>query len=297
MRRGRYYLGRVLKLGLLDQARLVQAIRDSAVVSLRNYTWTITDILEETLDDHPYVFGKLSKFSQEGHFTVVDEENKSQLDAIAPNLLQASSPFVYLPDYSGIAYLHVWNGITEDVFRRRFKAIIEATYDNFFVDCTIEPIADYRTFVKKVSRLTRLREISAKVHPPNPLFGRIWGDLDSYIRRRNVDEVVVKETKEGESGIQSQVVVLINAILQQPDFNPDEPADITDAALLMAADGYGTGKVIGEEGDSFVTVKTGDTQKSFLFDKMPVPSEFARIAKLAFDRISTQRDMRHRGEE
>jgi hypothetical protein len=31
MRRGRYYLGRVVKLGLLDQAMLVQAIRDAAI--------------------------------------------------------------------------------------------------------------------------------------------------------------------------------------------------------------------------------------------------------------------------
>lgn len=297
MRRGRYYLGRVVKLGWLDQDKLVQAIQDSAIVSVRNYTWTITDILQGTIDNHSYIFGKLSKFSQEGHVTVVDQENKSQLDAIAPNLLQASSPFVYLPNYSGIAYLHVWNGIQEDVFRRRFKAIIEATYDNFFVDCTVEPIADYGTFVRKISKLARLRVISAKVHPPNPLFGRIWRRLDSYIERRNADEVVVKETKEGGDGIQSQVVVLINAILQEPSFEPEDPPDITDAALLMAADGYGTGKVIGEDGDSLVTIRTGDTQKNFLFDKNPVPSELALKAKMALDRVSTERNMRHRGEQ
>jgi len=297
MRRGRYYLGRVVKLGLLDQAKLVQAIRDSAIVSVRDYTWTITDIEEGTLDSQPYIFGKLSKFSQEGHVTVVDEENKSQLDAIAPNLLKASSPFVFMPEYSGIAYLNVWNDIKEGVFRSRFKAIIEATYDNFFVDCTIEPIADYRTFVMKVSRLARLREISAKVHPPNPLFGRIWRNLDRYIKRRNADEVVVKETKESEGGIQSQVVVLINAILDDQSFEPNDSPDITDAALLMAADGYGTGKVIGEDGDSLVTVRTGDTQKSFLFDKKPVPSELALKAKIAFKRVSAERDMRHRGED
>ena len=297
MHRGRYYLGRVVKLGLLDQTKLVQAIRNSAVVSVRDYTWTITDIQEGTLDGQPYVFGKLSKFSQEGHVTVVDQENKSQLDAIAPNLLQSSSPFVYMPEYSGIAYMHVWNGIKESVFRKHFKVIIESTYDNFFVDCTVEPIADYRTFLMRVSRLARLSEISAKVHPPNPLFGRIWRNLDKYIQRRNADEVVVKETKESEGGIQSQVVVLIKAILQEPDFDPEDPPDITDAALLMAADGYGTGKVIGEDGDSLVTVRTGDTQKSFLFDKNPVSSELALRAKMAFKRVSAERDMRHRSDQ
>ncbi len=51
---------------------------------------------------------------------------KLQVRAIAPNLLEASAPFVYLPEFSGLAFLHVWNGIQEDVFPRRFKAIIEA---------------------------------------------------------------------------------------------------------------------------------------------------------------------------
>lgn len=293
MRRGRYYLGRVVKLGQLSQAKLVDTIRRSGVVSFRNYTWTITDVVEGSVNGHLYIFGNLSKYSQEGRVTVVDSARKSQVDALAPNLLQASSPFVYLPDYSGIAYLHVWNGIQEDVFRRRFKAIIEVTHDNFFVDCTIEPIADYRTFVSKVSKLLRLREISAKVHPPNPLFGRIWGNLNAYIRKRNVDEVNIRETKEDEGGIRSNIVALIKAILKDSSYEPREPPDIADAALLMAADGYGIGKVVGEDQDALITIRTGDNQKSFLFSKDPVADELAMKALQVFERISIERHMKH----
>lgn len=293
MRRGRYYLGRVLKLGRLDQDRLMGAIRHSSIVSVRDYTWTITDVKEGEIKQQNYIFGKLSKYSQEGHVTIVDSDSKSQVDALAPNLLQASSPFLYLPGYSGIAFLHVWNGIQEDVFRRRFKAIIEDTHDNFFVDCTIEPITDYRTFLAKVSKIERITEISAKVHPPNPLFGRIWSSLDKYIKKRNADEINIKESKEGNDGIRSSITVIIEAILKDPSYEPIQPPDITDAALLMAADGYGKGAVTGQEGNAQVTIRTGDNQKSFLFPKEPSPDELALNAIQLFERINKERDMRH----
>ncbi len=297
MRRGRYYVGRVVKLGVLDQGKLVAAIRESAVVSIRSYTWTITDIAGGSVGGREYVFGKLSKYSQEGHVTIVDSESKSQMESLAPNLLRASSPFVYFPTYSGIAYLHVWNGIQEDVFRRRFKAIIEATYKDFFVDCTIEPITDYRTFADRVSKLKVLREISAKVHPPNPLFGRIWKVLDAYIRKRNADELNVKETRTGDGGIRSQIVVLINAILSDPHHEPEQPPDIGDAALLMAADGYGSGKVVGEDQNTLVTIRTSDNQKSFLFESDPAPEGLAREAEKLLRRVSDERDMKHGTED
>jgi len=293
MRRGRYYLGRVIKLGILDQERLVGAIRHSSIISVRDYTWTITDVREGNIEQQYFIFGKLSKYAQEGHVTIVDSDTKSQVDAQAPNLLQASSPFVYLPEYSGIAYLHVWNGIQEDVFRRRFKAIIEDTHDNFFVDCTIEPITDYRTFLTKVSKIERITEISAKVHPPNPLFGRIWSSLDKYIKKRNADEINIRESKDGTDGINSSITIIIEAILKDPSHIPTQPPDITDAALLMAADGYGKGAVTGQEGDTEVTVRTGDNQKSFLFPKEPSPDELALNSIKLFERINKERDMRH----
>ena len=296
MQRGRYYLGRVIKRGLLDQEKLIDAILESAVVSVRNYTWTITDAISGELAGKPYVFGKLAKYYLQGHVTVVDSERRSQIDALTPNLLQASSPFIYLPEYSGIAYLHVWNGIKEGVFRRRFQAIIEATYENFVVGCMVEPITNYRTFEARVSKLERFYEISANIHPPNPLFGRICANLTEYMRERNADEVAIRETNEGERGIQSNIIEIIQGILNDPEYSPEEVPAITDAALLMAADGYGSGKVIGEEAENRITIRTGDNQKSFLFAKDPPPGELAREAKNILNRINIERGMGH-GEE
>jgi hypothetical protein len=293
MRRGRYYLARVIKLGELNQEKLLDAIVNAPVVPLGQFEWTFTDVVDRRASAAPFLYGHLAKYSKEGTVRVIDEPAKRQLQAVAPNLLQASAPFVYLPEFSGLAYLHVWNGIEGDVFPRRFKAIVEAAYDQFFVDCTIEPVADYRAFLQKLRALDRITELSAKVHPPNPLFGRLWESLDAYVKKRKADEVSVRETTNSTSGLATQLASLISRLLQNPSYEPAVPPDITDAAMLMAADGYGAGKAIGYEGEHEVVVRTSETQKSFLFDKDPAPELLAAAARSHFERISAERDMKH----
>lgn len=293
MRRGRYYMGRVIKLGTLDQERLMSAIAEAATITVGQSRWTITTVVDERNGKLPFIFGKLAKFSDEGHVTVVDTSTKSEVDAIAPNLLIASAPFVYLPEYSGLAYMHAWNGVGSDVFPRRFKAIVEATYDNFFVGCNVEPVADYRAFSLKLQALDQITELSAKVHPPNPLFGRLWGSLNAYIKERNASEVAVRETQDQGKGLSTAITHLVTAILRNPAFEPDGEVAIADAAMLMAADGYGSGRVMGVHDGEDVVIRTSDTQKSFLFSKDPHPEELAIEADRYFQRVSAERDMKH----
>jgi hypothetical protein len=293
MRKGRYYLGRVIKAGNLDQRRLMDAIVNSASVTIGKSTWTVADVLDKRNASPGFVFGKLSKFSADGQVKVVDTKTKSQVDASAENLLLASSPFVYLPEFSGIAFLHVWNQIQEDIFPRRFKSIVEETYQRFFVDCTIEPISDYRAFSLKLKEFDVIHEMSAKVHPPNPLFGRLWEPLKDYLVKRNASEVSVREAREDGKGLKTSIVELIDAILENPKHSPSEPPDITDAAMLMAADGYGLGKVSGQKGNDSFDIRTSDTKKSFLSSKEPEPETLAAEAHDAFSKISKERDLSH----
>lgn len=293
MRKGRYYLARVIKLGELNQARLLDAIVKAPVVAIGHFEWTITDVVDRRSEPIPYVFGNLAKYSKDGRVTIVDEPAKQQLQARAPNLLEASAPFVYLPEFSGLAFLHVWNGIQEDVFPRRFKSIIEAAYDNFFVDCTIEPVADYRAFLDRLKTLDRITELSARVHPPNPLFGRLWGGLDKYVKKRRAEEVSVRETTDKPNGLSTRLIALIQNILENPKYEPESEPDITDAAMLMAADGYGNGKAVGNEGEHEIIVRTSESQKSFLFSKEPRPEDLATAARDQFNRVSDERDMNH----
>lgn len=293
MQRGRYYLGRVIKLGTLDQSRLMDAISNAGTIMVGKAKWTITSVVDRRADSLPFVFGRLSKYSDEGHVTVVDTSTKSEVDAIAPNLLIASASFVYLPEYSGIAYMHVWNHIEADTFARRFKAVIEATYDNFFVGCSIEAVSDYRAFGIKLQSLDRIRQISARVHPPNPLFGRLWGSLNRYIEERNASEVTVKESQEGMKGLATDIAKLVSRILENREYEPEKDVAIGDAAILMAADGYGSGRVVGDQHGEEVVIRTSDTQKAFLFSKDPVPEDLAAQAEIHFRRTSVERDMRH----
>lgn len=293
MRRGRYYLGRVIKLGQLNSSKLMDAIAAASTITIGKFAWTITDVEDKRDKALPYVFGRLSKFHKEGHVTIVDTVSKSQIEAPAKNLLIASAPFVYLPNYSGIAYLHVWNGIQEEIFPRRFKTIIEATYNNFFVDCSIEPVADYRAFVAKLRDIDLFLEISAKVYPPNPLYGRLWESLKEYVKKRNASELSVKELSEDGKGLKTDIISLLSGMIENSKFKPEVQPDITDAAILMAADGYGRGKVIGQSKGNEVIVRTSETQKSFLHTMEPEPQVLAEESNKYFKQISKERDMGH----
>lgn len=291
--RGRYYMSRVIKLGVLDQMKLMDAVLSAPVLERGRFDWTITDVVDARSAEIPFVYGNLVKYSREGRVIVIDEPAKQQLGADAPNLLQASAPFVYLPNYSGIAYLHVWNGIQSHVFPRRFEEIVERAYDDFFVDCIIEPIADYRAFVERLKSLDKVTELSAKVHPPNPLFGRLWGSLDEYIRQRRAAEVSVREKSDDEKGLATKLLSLMTRLLADPKFESEQPPSIIDAAMLMAADGYGTGKAVGTERGSQVVIRTADSHKSFLFDQDPSPEALATSAAQHFSSTNIERDMGH----
>lgn len=293
MSRGRYYLGRVQKLGDLDQERLLEAISNTNPISIGQFRWSFTDTVRVKERASDYLFSRLSKYSQVGHVTVVDESDKSQKEVIEENLLISSSPFVYLPEFSGIAYMHVWNSINEHVFRRRFGKIVEGYFDDFFVKCEIDPVSDYSKFVMKLRSLASLTEIHAKVHPPNPLFGDLWKDLHEYIKTRNAQEVQVTEKSSESAGINTELISMIDGIVDG-QIAGQPTASITDAALLMAADGYGTGKVVGtSEENEKVVIRTSDTQKSFLYDKEPTHEGLANIAQKHFETVSEEREMSH----
>ncbi|WP_146608053.1 hypothetical protein [Burkholderia multivorans] len=271
----------------------MDAISNAATIAAGKARWTITNVFDQRNTSRPFLFGKLSKFSDEGHVKLVDTKRRSEVDAIAENLLIASANFVYLPQYSGLAYMHVWNHIEADTFARRFKEIIEATYDNFFVGCCVEAISDYRSFGVKLRGLDRIHELSARVHPPNPLFGRLWGSLNDYVAQRNASEVSVRETQDSRNGLVSKISELVSRILENPEYQPEFDVAIGDAAILMAADGYGSGRVVGEQDGEEVTIRTSDAQKTFLFSKEPKPADLADEAEKHFQRTSAERDMRH----
>lgn len=296
-RRRRYYLGRVHKIGQLNDEGLIKALTHPHIVHARDYAWMFTDAHVEHMNGRViFAFAQLTKYHPDGEVPVIDEEHRVRDKRPEPNLLIASSPFVYIPEFSGIAFQHVWNLIERKAFVHRFTDIVRESHDNFFVDCKIEPITDLRTFATRLAAIESFLEIHAKVHPPNPLFGRAWADLKDYLTRRSTTELNLKEKGEGKSPLRTKIVEHIRAMLDQSEphpYNSDEPVDVTDAAILMAADGYGSGKVIGKEKGSTVIIRTSETQKSFLFEAEPKPAALFQEAHNHFSRVSNERDMEH----
>lgn len=295
-KKGTYYAGRVLKLGVLDQQMLMSALRNPASILRRGNAWTFIDIDEYQQSGHHFIFGRLSKYAPEGEVGVVDESTRSEKKQLEPNLLVASSPFVYIPDHSGIAFLHVSNNIEVSTFIKRFSEIVEETHQGFFVDCDIDLISDLKTFAAKLASLDGIYKIDARVSPPNPLFSPLWKHLEQYLRERNTDRMTIIEDAPGSEALRTDLPNIVEEAAQQTDANPFVPPKslaIGDAAILMAADGYGSGTIRGKREEEMVVIKTSETALNFAFEKTPAPFELYMKALDIFIKIQEQRHMEH----
>lgn len=294
----KFYLGRVRKRGELTAEKIIEAMREPVTIEYRGTRYSFIDFQTFGAPGQETGFyAKIAKYRQLGSVEVVQEEQHASAAAEVPYLIDVSSPFVYLPGFSGLAYRHIWNIFPSDQFEKVFRDLVEAKYQNFFVACDIEPIADLRTFVSRLSGLTVITELHASIFPPNPLFGPCWKSLSEYLRKRKLTEAVIKE--EGPQGIDTKLPEIAKAVLA--DLSPAELLKLMeplldglgDAALLMAADGYGRARVKGLEHGRPVIIRTSENQKSFLFEGDPEPQRLFDHAFDAFQKINNERGLEH----
>lgn len=289
-------MGRVLKLGVLDQSMLMSAILNPTSIKVRGNAWTIIDSQEHKQEGQHFVYGRLSKYSPEGEVTVIDEVNRQEVLQSEPNLLLSSSPFVYIPSHSGIVFLNVYSHIEQHIFIDRFSKIVEKSHDGFFVDCDIEMISDLKSFASKLGSLDRIYQIDAKVSPPNPLFGPLWSSLKDYLIERNTDRMTIIENSPEAQSLETDLPKIVQSAADQEsidEYFTEDEIPIGDAAILMAADGYGHGSVKGVHEDEVVTIKTSDTAKNFSFSKTPDPHELYEKSLAIFEKIKNNRHMKH----
>jgi hypothetical protein len=292
-RQSRFYLARVLKRGEMTKEKLIEAMREPATIEFRGTRYSFTDFRAFGVQGF---YAKLAKYKQQGAVGIVHEDQHASAEAQVRNLIDASSAFVYLPDFSGLAYRHVWNALTREQFERVFKSLVEHKY--LLAGCDVDPVTDLRTFVMRLSRLDRITELQATVSPPNPLFAPCWKSLSEYLRKRRLATVQIKE--QADSGIETRVKEIAEAVLRTEQsvdqlMEMMEPLldGVGDAALLMAADGYGSARVTGKEGAHDAVIRTSDNQKSFLLDGDPEPEILFERALEAFQKISNERGLHH----
>lgn len=263
-------------------------------IMVGDHAWTITAY--QASDDGEWHYGRLTKYKPEGDVTVVDQVLNEEVDQVAPNLVVASSPFIFVPAFSGLAFLQVWNAIQREVFPRRFSALVEHSLENFFVHCSIEAITDLRSFARKLTALRNIREISARVRPTNPLFSPLWKSLREYIAERNAETVKVEEhTDNGTLNTRlPEVAAQLAEGLPIDNIPFPEKFPIGDAAILMSADGYGSGRVAGDGvAGTRIVVRTDETQVNFSTETDSDPAALALQTLETLERLDKERSLVH----
>ncbi len=170
-------------------------------------------------------------------------------------------------------------------------------HERFFVTCSVEAISDLVTFVRRLAELDTIFKLEATVNPPNPLFGPSWEILRDYIKRRNADEVHIREKADAEDGLASDVAQLASKSLNTEGklkpLGEGKILEIGDAAVLMAVDGYGKAKVYGRKRKKKVVLRTQESQISFPFAKEPEAQELAAEAQQLLQKNSEGQALQH----
>lgn len=268
---GTYYFARLHKSGQLNDESLGDVLASTHSIGVGDKKWMFTSF--EKGDSLEFYFARLCKFAPTSIVPKIDPEAGIEYEASETDIRIASSPFVYLPSYSCIAFLEVPGQITLGTFKMRFSSLVERYFDDVFVECDLEFIADLVTFFHKVRELDTIKLIEANVHPSNPRFQPFWKSLDEYLRNRKAAKLRVSEQSKKDGGLESKLKNIDeNKLAQMVTSNE---LNITDAALVMAADGYGDGKVKGTSKGRQRTVSTSQTVANFDSSKNPEPLELA----------------------
>ena len=173
------------------------------------------------MENQVYIKGELSKARPDARVTVLNTELSKKEEKEEPRLVQGISEFVYLPEFSGIAFRSIPNQIEPKAFIRIFSKIIENTLGNFFIQCEIKMLDDLRSFYDRLSLMDSIEVIKARVKPPNPLFGKLWESLKKYLNDRKLDELQLKEIAKKKNSVRykCQVRDINKKSVSNPCFN------------------------------------------------------------------------------
>lgn len=279
---GTFLLGRVIKFGILDKDKLIEALSNSKGIKTPKFKWLITDTFHQEKGDFEYFFGILSKYSPEGETQVIDEKSKKTVEDITTNLAIASSPFVFIPEFSGIGYLRIWNQIDDETFKGRLSDLVNDYFQNFFVGLEINDITENIKFADQLKEFEQINRIECEIFQPNPLYGDIWKHLKEYLIDRNSKELTIIEECKSQGGIKSNLNGESNSKLT-----------LTDAAVYMSMDGYGKGKIKGIVQGKEKEIRTTGNPLFFKCEKTIHHKDLADILYKELKEINVKRKLNH----
>jgi hypothetical protein len=291
-----FYIGRVTKLGF-DSAQMLSALLRTLPFIDDDIIWSLVGVKEQSADGHAFVHGELTRAKADATVTVLTDTLTTKLEKDEPRLVYATSEFVYLPEFSAIAFRSIPNLIEPRKFIRKFCRIIELSLGDLLVECGIKLLDDLKTFYERLEKIDAITAIKVSVRPPNPLFGRMWESLKQYLADRKAEELSLREIGRKE-GISTKLKQLIQLILEaDPEktekFLRENDLSPTDTAVLMSLDGYGDGRIDGRSAGAHVFIKTHESIVHFTLPaEHNVEAVHAEARKILED-ISDERLLRH----
>ena len=292
-----FYIGRISKIGF-DQDKFIETIFDPKPLKDNNTNtmWNIVNVAKEE-GNISYYSGKLNKVKPDATITVMTKNYKEEIEKEEPDMVLNSSEFIYIPQYSGIAFHSIPNYIEPKRFISIFSRIIENSLGNFFVDCKINLLDDLDSFFKKLNSFSSISTMKATVNPPNPLFGRFWESLKEYLKKRNATELQIKEINK-DKNLKTAIKELIMLILNKDEkeielYLKSNDISLLDSAILMSLDGYGNGRIDGYIKNQYIFIKTHEKVMHFSLDCEFSNKEIFDKANEIFQRISNERYMEH----
>ena len=199
-----------------------------------------------------------------------------------------------MPDHAGIAFSAATSGITKDAFLEIFPKLINRVIqqNEVFKGVEIEPISDTRSFHEKILELSSIYELKAKVRPSNPQFSPLYANLQKYLKSRNSSTIAIDESSDNspEAGLLSKLQDSIRKILIK---EPISPIPISDAAVVMAADGYGRAEITGSNNNAVITITTYSTIITIRLASTILPQDLFAAINRRFEIIKKQRNIEH----
>ena len=285
----KFYIYRLNKIGRFHEEPdlLFQAFRESPGLTEDRFGWTII----EQITQPGYIYGKLCKYALIGSTQTLDLNGKSIRTTPTQNQIKAVSEYLYIPTYSGIAFHPIYPDIPQSVFVKKFPQVLMSLPNLLMARLEIEAISDIRIFSARIRGLTDISKIHALVRPPNPSFSPLWEEIKEYLKKRRVSQLEITEETSGQS-INSKIPELVTQIFDENQ-RDIPPAELADAALLMAADGYGEGYVDGRKGSKKERVWTSHAQINFKIRSQAEHGEIFEAAESILQKASNERRMMH----
>ena len=241
-RDSKYYFGRLNIISAYEEEKksfLERGLNSGVLISERNYTWGFFEV-ESVLEEGDFLSGFLVKYRPLDPEQFVNIETREIEEQEIRNRIRAKSRFFLHVTTGIIAYQSVTE-INEKSFRENFAKLLEASYDNLFIDAEIQSINQEESFFESIKRFDSVAKVSIYLHPSNPSSRNLWKRVDERFKNLGLESYTeIYKLKEDRRNL---------------DIEGDEEIN---SKLHMASDGYGKAKVRGKKDGEYETITTGD---------------------------------------